>query len=197
MAGEQLDDATQVLGEMTQGDDIGRAQRDGAQCVIVVPKMGSGGFIVGGAKGSGVVSCRTASDWSAPAFIRMSGVTFGAQIGGQSADLVVLATTNDAPGKIFSKDFQFGASASVAAGPVGAGAQTATSMKADFITYARTKGAFAGVNLGGVSVKEDEKSMRAMYGAQSPVLVLAGRVATPPEAKGFVDQVRSSFPRVR
>jgi len=193
----ELDKASEVLGQMTQSSDIGKAQRDVAHCVMVVPNMGSGGFIVGGTKGSGVVACRTASGWSAPAFIRMTGVTFGAQIGGQSADLVVLATTSDAPGKIFSKDFQLGASASVAAGPVGAGTQAATSMKADFLTYARTKGAFAGVNLGGVSVKEDETSMKALYGKESPVLVLAGRVAVPPEARGFVDQVRSSFPNVR
>ena len=194
----ELDKATEVLDQMTQGSDIGKPQRDGAHCVIVVPNMGSGGFIVGGTKGGGVVTCRTPGDWSAPAFVRMSGVTFGAQIGGQSADLVVLATTTDAPGKIFSKDFQFGASASVAAGPIGAGTQAATSTKADFLTYARTKGAFAGVNLGGVSLKKDDTPMKALYGANSdPIIVLAGRVAIPPEAKGFVDQMRSSFPNVR
>ena len=193
----ELDKATETLGQMTQGSEIGKEQRDGAHCVMVVPSMGSGAFIVGGSKGRGVVSCRTSNDWSAPTFIRMSGVTVGLQAGGQSADMIILATTRDAPGKIFSKDFQFGASASVAAGPVGAGKRAATSTKADFLTYARTKGAFAGVNLSGVSVKEDDKFMRALYGSTSPVLVLAGHVAVPAEAKEFVDQVRSSFPAVR
>lgn len=192
----ELDKATEVLGQMS--NDIGKPQRDGAHCVMVVPNMGTGAFIVGGSKGGGVVSCRTQSDWSAPAFVRLSGVSVGLQAGGQSADLVILATTADAPGKIFSKNFEFGAGASVAAGPVGAGTQAATSMKADFLTYAKAKGAFAGVNLGGVKVSQDEKPMKALYGTSSdPIIVLAGRVAVPAEAKGFVDQVRSSFPNVR
>ncbi|HEY2365046.1 MAG TPA: lipid-binding SYLF domain-containing protein [Polyangiaceae bacterium] len=194
-ASAELDKSTDVLGQMAS--DIGKEQRDGAHCVMVVPNMGTGAFIVGGSKGGGVVSCRTSNDWSAPAFVRLSGVTVGLQAGGQSADLVILATTTDAPGKIFSKNFEFGAGASVAAGPVGAGTQAATSSKADFLTYAKTKGAFAGVNLGGTKVSEDEKSMRAFYGSTSPVLVLAGHVAIPAEAKNFVDSVRSSFPDVR
>ena len=198
LAGEELDQATKVLGEMTQGTEIGKEQRDGAHCVMVIPSMGSGAFIVGGSKGHGVVSCRTSSDWSAPAFISLTGVTVGLQAGGQSADMIVLATTTDAPGKIFSKNFEFGAGASVAAGPVGAGANAATSPRADFLTYARTKGAFAGVNLGGVKVKENEDSMKALYGAgASPITILAGRVPVPAEAKPFVDQMRSSFPSVR
>jgi lipid-binding SYLF domain-containing protein len=195
---EELDQATKTLGEMTQGNEIGKEQRNGAHCVMVIPSMGTGAFIVGASKGHGVVSCRTSNDWSAPAFIRLTGVNVGLQAGGQSSDLVILATTTDAPGKIFSKNFEFGAGASVAAGPVGTGAQAGTSTKADFLTYARTKGAFAGVNLGGVKVSQNEDSMKALYGSSSsPIVVLAGRVAVPPEAKGFVDQVRSSFPGIR
>jgi lipid-binding SYLF domain-containing protein len=193
-AGIELDKATDVLVQMS--NDIGKEQRDGAHCVMVIPNMGTGAFIVGGSKGNGVVSCRTQSDWSPPAFIRLTGVNVGLQAGGQASDLIVLANVNDAPGKIFSKNFEFGAGASVAAGPVGAGTQAATSTKADFLTYAKTKGAFAGVNLGGVKVSQDEKPMKALYGTSSdPILVLAGRVAAPPEAKGFMDQVHSSFPR--
>ncbi len=193
---EELDQSTKVLGEI--GNDIGKEQRDGAHCVMVVPNMGTGAFIVGGSKGSGVVSCRTDTDWSAPAFIRLSGVTVGLQAGGQSQDLVVLANTTDAPGKIFSKNFQFGVGASVAAGPVGAGTQATTSTNADFLSYAHTKGAFAGVNLGGVKVKQNEDAMKGLYGAGAqPIVILAGRVPIPPDAKGFVDQVRSTFPNVR
>lgn len=180
---------------MTQGTDIPKAQRDNAHCVIVVPNMGSGAFIVGGQKGNGVVACRTESDWSAPAFIRMSGVTLGLQAGGQSADLLILANTMDAPGKIFSKDFQFGAGASVAAGPVGAGTEASTSTKADFLTYARSKGLFAGVNLSGVGVKQDDTPMKAFYGAESPIIVLSGRVRVPNEASGLIAQLRTSFPK--
>lgn len=191
---DELDQSTKVLGEI--GNDIGKEQRDGAHCVMVVPRMGTGAFIVGGSKGSGVVSCRTQTDWSAPAFVKLSGVTFGLQAGGQASDLVVLANTSDAPGKIFSKNFEFGVGASVAAGPVGAGAQASTSTRADFLSYARTKGAFAGVNLGGVKVKRDDDPMRALYGAGAdPILILAGRIAVPADAKPFVDQVRMTFPR--
>ncbi len=195
-ATEELNKATTVLREMTQGSEIGKEQRDGAHCVIVVPNMGTGAFIVGGQKGNGVVACRTEADWSAPAFIRMSGVTVGLQAGGQSADLVILATTSDAPGKIFSKNFQFGAGASVAAGPVGTGTKTGTSTKADFLTYARSRGLFAGVDLSGVSLKQDDTPMKAMYGANAePLMVLSGRVAIPHEASGLIGQLRSSFPK--
>ena len=195
-ATQELNKATTVLREMTQGTDIAKEQRDSAHCVIVVPNMGSGAFIVGGQSGSGVVACRTQTDWTAPAFVKMGGVTVGLQAGGQSADLVILATTTDAPGKIFSKNFEFGAGASVAAGPVGAGTRAGTSKTADFLTYARSRGLFAGVDLSGVSVKPNEKPMKAMYGADAdPIMVLSGRVPVPPEASAFVGQLRSSFPR--
>ncbi len=195
-ATQELNQATTVLREMTQGAEIGKAQRDAAHCVMIVPNMGTGAFIVGGQKGNGVVSCRSPSDWSAPAFIRLSGVTVGLQAGGQSADLIVLANVTDAPGKIFSKNFQFGAGASVAAGPLGTGTNTGASTSADYLTYARTRGLFAGVDLSGVSLKADDKSNAAFYGNTSPVMILSGQLRVPHEAMGLVEQLRSSFPKV-
>src|SRR5262249_18677017 len=123
--------------------------------------------------------------------------TVGLQAGGQAADLVILANTPDAPGRIFSKNFQFGAGASVAAGPVGMGteAATAATKKADFLTYAHAKGLYAGVDLSGVSVKQDEDLMKAIYGSTDTNAVLTGRMNPPAEASGFMTQLRSSFPK--
>jgi lipid-binding SYLF domain-containing protein len=194
---DRLDKSTAVLRTMTSGTEMGKEQRDRAQCVMVVPNMGSGALIVGGQGGKGVVSCRTTTDWSAPAFLKMGGATVGLQAGGQSSDLVILATTADAPGKIFSKNFQFGAGASVAAGPVGKGteAATAAAAKADFITYAHSRGLYAGVDLSGVSVKQDVELMKAYYGSNDTNAVLSGRVPIPMEARDFVGQLRSAFPK--
>ncbi len=192
---EQLNTATNVLREMTQGTDIPKEQRDEAHCVIVVPNMGKGAFIVGGQGGKGVVACRTDTDWSAPAFVRMGGVTVGLQAGGQRADLIILATTTDAPGRIFTRNFQFGAGASVAAGPVGAGTHAATATQADFLTYARARGLFAGVDVSGMTMKADDSLMSALYGAAGPTAVLSGQVPVPPQASGLVAELRSSFPQ--
>lgn len=87
---DELDRATKVLGEMTRGTEIGDAQRERARCVMVIPSVGSGAFIVGGSKVHGVISCRTRADWSAPAFVTLTGLVVGPQAGGRSADMIVL-----------------------------------------------------------------------------------------------------------
>src|SRR5262249_26537423 len=137
-----------------------------AECVAVVPSLLKGGFVVGARYGRGVASCRTPKGWSAPAFFTLEGGSFGLQIGGQAVDLGMLVMNNDGMAKLLSSRFNLGADASVAAGPVGrhAAADTDWKLKAQILSYSRTRGVFAGLELTGAEVKQDKDSTREFYG---------------------------------
>ena len=170
-ATDRLDSATKVLHEIMQAPDNGIPEEvlENAKCVAVVPHLMKGGFIVGAEHGKGVATCRTAKGWSAPAFITISGGSFGFQIGIEGVDLVMIIQHENGMQKLLSSDFKLGADASVAAGPVGRHASAGTSWKldAEVLTYSRTKGAFAGIALDGASVRQDDDSTRAMYGQEN------------------------------
>ena len=120
-----------------------------AECVAVVPSLLNGGFVFGGRYGKGVASCRTEKGWSAPAFFTIGGGSFGLQIGGQATDLVMLIMNKDGMDNLLSSQFKLGADASAAAGPVGrhAAADTDWKMRAEVLTYSRSRGLFAGLEL--------------------------------------------------
>src|SRR5580698_7968085 len=120
---EELADATQVLDEMNQ---IASSHGERARCIAVIPSLVRAGLIVGGRHGDGVVSCRTASGWSPPAFISISGGSAGLQLGVESSDVVMLVMTDRAKAQLFRSDFAIGADASAAAGPVGEATQAGT-----------------------------------------------------------------------
>jgi lipid-binding SYLF domain-containing protein len=196
-ATERLDHAAKVLHEIMQAPDNGIPEEvlEHAKCVAVVPHMMKGGFIVGAEHGKGVATCRTANGWSAPAFITVSGGSFGFQIGIEGVDLVMIIQHERGMQKLLSSDFKVGADASVAAGPVGRHASAGTSWKldAEILTYSRTKGAFAGIALDGASVRQDVDSTRAMYGRKITTrTALTGRVAAPHAAQGFLEAVRNA-----
>lgn len=196
-ATERLGNAAKVLHEIMQAPDNGIPEEvlEHAKCVAVVPHMMKGGFIVGAEHGKGVATCRTANGWSAPAFITVSGGSFGFQIGIEGVDLVMIIQHEHGMQKLLSSDFKVGADASVAAGPVGRHASAGTSWKldAEILTYSRTKGAFAGIALDGASVRQDVDSTRAMYGKKiSTRAALTGRVAAPRAAGVFLDAVRNA-----
>jgi lipid-binding SYLF domain-containing protein len=194
---DELDAATVVVREMGQTHEIALARRQSAKCVIVVPDMKSGAFLVGGSKGRGVATCRTARAWSAPAFVRLSGVSAGLQIGGQKQDLLMLVTTGSAMSKLLTSSFQLGGDMSVAAGPVGEGSQAAANAKgADVLTYARSSGLFAGVQLSGVWVKHDAEALSGLYGPANANIakILDGGTPPPAEARPFLEQVAMVFP---
>lgn len=196
-ATDRLDNATKVLHEIMQAPDNGIPEEvlEHAKCVAVVPHMMKGGFIVGAEHGKGVATCRTANGWSAPAFITISGGSFGFQIGIEGVDLVMIIQHEHGMQKLLSSGFKLGADASVAAGPVGRHASAGTSWKldAEVLTYSRTKGAFAGIALDGASVRQDDDSTRAMYGKKITTrAALTGRVAAPAAARGFLDEVRGA-----
>ena len=165
----QSEKAAQVFHEiMTAPDDgIPQALLDRAECVAVFPSVIKAGFIVGGRGGRGVASCRTATGWSAPAFFNLGGGSFGLQIGAEATDFVMLFMTPSGMASLLSNEFTLGGDASVAAGPVGrqAGASTDLKLNAQILSYSRSKGLFAGLELKGVVIKPDEEDMRDVYGA--------------------------------
>jgi lipid-binding SYLF domain-containing protein len=139
---------------------------DDAECVAVFPDVIKAGFIVGGRGGRGVASCRTPRGWSAPAYFNLGGGSFGLQIGAQSTDFVLLFMTKNGINSLLSDKFTIGADASVAAGPVGrqAGASTDIKLEAQILSYSRSKGLFAGLELKGVVIQPDKDDMRDVYG---------------------------------
>ena len=165
---DRVDAAATVLDEIMAAPDKGIPEEvlGSAQCIAVVPSLLKGGFVVGAAYGKGVVTCRTAKGWSAPAFFRVEGGSFGLQIGGQAVDLVMLVMNDDGMRKLLSSKFKLGADASVAAGPVGrhAAADTDWKMRAQILSYSRARGVFAGIALDGAVVKQDKNSTREFYG---------------------------------
>lgn len=191
---DELADAAQVLEEMNQ---IALGGRQRARCVAVIPSLVRAGVIVGGRHGEGVVSCRTASGWSAPAFISVSGGSAGLQFGVESSDVVMLVMTDRAKSQLFRSDFAVGADASASAGPIGEAAQasTDTDMKAEILSYARSRGLFAGAELSGAVVKQDVDAIAATYGdAQDVHAILGGEVAAPKEAVAFLTKLAAQFP---
>ena len=161
-----------------------------ATCVGVVPGMIKGAFVFGGQYGQGVVTCRTGHGWSAPVFIRMAGGSFGFQIGGQSTDLVLVAVNDRGFQDLLKNKFKIGGDASAAAGPVGRSGQAATDwkMNAELLSYSRNKGMFAGIDLDGTSVSQNNEDTDVYYGAphhfeavlKGDVPVPAGRCAVCP-----------------
>ena len=137
-----------------------------AECVAVFPNVIKAGFIVGARGGRGVASCRTEKGWSAPAYFNLGGGSFGAQIGAQSTDFVMLFMNKDGLNSLLTSKFTLGGDASVAAGPVGreAGASTDVKFNAQILSYSRSKGLFAGLELKGVAITLDKDDMRDAYG---------------------------------
>ena len=167
-----------------------------AKCVAVVPDMVKGGFVIGGQHGRGVATCRTANGWSAPAFFTLTGGTWGAQIGAQAADVVMLIMNDKGMQDLLSSQFKLGGEAAITAGPVGreATANTDWKLKSEVLTYSRTRGLFAGLNLSGALVKPDDESTQAFYNRNYDFRsILTGQVHAPAAANPFLAAVRRDF----
>jgi lipid-binding SYLF domain-containing protein len=200
---DRLDNAGKVLQEIMAAPDKGIPEEvlEHAKCIAVVPHMIKGGFVFGAENGRGVATCRTADGWSAPAFFAITGGSWGLQIGLEGVDLVMIIQNDKGMQKLLDSNFQLGADASAAAGPVGrhASANTDWKLDTDVLTYSRAKGAFAGLTLSGASVRADEDSMKAIYGHKgiyghtvTTRNVLLGKVAAPASAESFLTAVRSA-----
>lgn len=171
-----------------------------AKCILVVPDLIKGGFIVGGKHGRGVATCRTAEGWSAPAFVSVGGGSWGLQIGVEGVDLVMLVMNDQGFQHLLSSKFELTGEGSVAAGPVGrhASAGTDWKMNTEMLTYSRSKGAFAGITLEGAVVEQDNDSTRAIYGKNMTFRnILSGNVATPKSASAFMKAVSDAGQQAR
>jgi lipid-binding SYLF domain-containing protein len=171
-----------------------------ATCVGVIPSVKKGAFLVGAEYGQGVVTCRTGHGWSAPAFIRLAGGSFGFQIGGQATDLILVAVNDKGFQDLLKNKFKIGGDASAAAGPVGRDSQAATDWKlnAELLTYSRAKGLFAGIDLTGAVVDENVDATKTFYGTSYPgAQILKGSVGTPESARPFVRTVAKYFSAVK
>jgi lipid-binding SYLF domain-containing protein len=195
----RLDDAAKILNELLAAPDNGIPDKvfEGAKCVAVVPSLVKGGFVFGAEHGRGVATCRTEKGWSAPAFFTMTGGSWGAQIGGQAVDLVMLIMNDQGMKHMLDANFNFGGDATAAAGPVGrdASATTDWKFKSEVLTYSRARGLFIGAVLKGVSIRPDDDSTVAFYGRPEGFRsILTGQVPTPvdPAAKRFLATVRRS-----
>lgn len=189
----RLQAATESLHAMMNANDKGIPQDllAKATCVVVVPNLKKGGFIVGAEYGSGFFTCRKESGvgWSAPGAIRITGGKFGLLIGGAETDVVMLVMNKSGMDHLISDKFQMGGEASAAAGPIGrdASAMTDAEMHAEILTYSRSRGIFGGLDLSGAAVTADKDADKALYGREiTNKEIVAGGVATPPAAKPFV-----------
>jgi SH3 domain-containing YSC84-like protein 1 len=191
----RLDDSSKVLNELLATPDKGIPEKvfESARCVAVVPSMVRGGFVFGAEHGRGVATCRTAHGWSAPAFFVITGGSWGAQIGGEAVDLVMLIMNDNGMNDLLSAKFKLGGTGSVAAGPVGrdASANTDWKLKSEVLTYSRTRGLFAGLTLNGAMIKQDDDATRAFYSRLVGFRpTLTGEVPAPHEADRFLATVR-------
>lgn len=192
----QSDKAARVFREIMAIPDKGIPQSllDKAECVAVFPNVLKAGFIVGGRGGRGVVSCRTVTGWSAPAYLNLGGGSIGLQIGVQSTDFVLLFMNVSGMSSLLSDEFTLGGDASAAAGPVGRqiGASTDAKLNAQILSYSRSKGLFVGLELKGVVIKPDKDDMRDVYGADVTAkdVLKDNKVTAPVSVRAFQDTLR-------
>lgn len=148
---------------------------DKAEAIAVFPGVVKAAFIVGGRGGQGVISRRTPNGWDAPAFFNLGGGSFGAQIGAQKTDYVLLIMNDEGLNGLLQDKFEMGGEASIAAGPVGrtAGASTNATLDAGILTYSRTKGAFIGASLNGAAITPDNDLNEAVYDGKKASDVLS------------------------
>src|SRR5205085_12385480 len=154
------DTLSEIMGAPDNG--IPHELLEKAQCIVIVPGLKKGAFIFGGKYGRGYLLCRASSGsgWSAPAGVTVEGGSFGFQIGGEETDAVMLVMSKRGAEKLLSSKFTLGGDASVAAGPVGrsSAADTDAKMQAEILTYSRSRGVFAGLSLGGATLRPDADS---------------------------------------
>jgi lipid-binding SYLF domain-containing protein len=174
-----------VFGEIMAAEDksIPQTILAKAEGIAIFPGTLRAGFIFGGVRGRGIISARNEGRWSTPAFLTMTGGSFGAQIGGQAADIILVINDRRGVENLVSNQFKLGADAAVAAGPVGRDAQAATDLqlRAQILSYSRARGLFAGVTINGSTVRQDRDANERFYGKplETKQIVFGPAPATP------------------
>jgi len=184
-------------------DDIPEDLLDKAECVIVLPSVMKAAFIVGGSYGRGVMSCRSGPDfsghWSAPAMMALEGASVGFQIGGQATDFVLLVMNKRGAESILTSQVKLGGDVAAAAGPKGrdAAASTDVTMRAEVLSYSRSRGLFAGVSLEGSTLRPDGDAQARIYGkgVSAKEIVINSAIHAPASAKLLVSTLNKKSPR--
>ncbi len=198
---ERLQSAAKVLREIQSSPEKGIPidLLNKSACVVVIPSLKKGAFIVGAKYGRGFIVCRKAGGgWSAPAGVRVEGGSVGFQIGGSATEVVMLVMNEAAIDKLLSSKFTIGADASATAGPVGrtAAAATDVQLKAQLLTYSRSKGLFAGVSLEGATLRPDDDVNKDLYGKEmSNKDIVMGTMKAPPAAANLLAELNRLSPR--
>ncbi len=187
---QRLDASTKVLNEIMANSE--KAIPNGiirrATCVAVFPSTVQVAVLVGAKHGKGFATCRSGSGWSAPAPLDISGGSWGAQLGGEAIDLVIVITDEKGMQQLESGKFRMGVETSVTAGPVG---QHNMNINADAVSYARSRGVFAGTNITGSSITEDEGDARTLYGSPMSLAdILSGKAQPPDTGESFLNTVQ-------
>jgi lipid-binding SYLF domain-containing protein len=201
---DRLQNAGVVVKEiMDIPEDIPQNVIDKADCVIVIPSVLKAAFIVGGSYGRGAMSCRSGSNfqgpWGAPTMMALEGGSFGFQIGGQATDFVLLVMNERGASSILSSKVKLGADAAAAAGPVGRNAQAGTdvTLRAEILTYSRSRGLFAGISLEGSTLRPDNDANERIYGRKISAedIALHGAVPVPPSARSLISALNHHSPK--
>ncbi len=201
---ERLENSGVVMQEiMNTPENIPQEVMEKAECVIVFPSVLKAAFVVGASYGRGAMVCRTGKDfrgpWGAPAMYALEGGSVGFQIGGQATDLVLLIMNERGASSILNSKVKLGGDASVAAGPVGrdASADTDAYMRAEVLSYSRSRGLFAGISLEGSTLRPDDDATADVYGHKLTAreIVLGGKVGIPPSGRHLVGVLQKNSPR--
>lgn len=202
---DRLDAATSMLKDIFAAPDksVPSDLLSKAKCVIAIPGEKKGALVIGGSYGRGFATCRSTNNsesWSAPAPVFLGGGSWGAQIGGTSTDMLMLVMDDKGAQKLLSSKFKVGVDASAAAGPVGrtAAADTDWKLNSEILTYSRSKGLFAGIDINGAEVKQDDKTTKDLYSSDvSFEQILNGHVRTPAPAREFIAEIHRDFAEAR
>jgi lipid-binding SYLF domain-containing protein len=201
---KRLENSGVVMQEiMNTPEDIPQEVIDKAECVIVFPSVLKAAFVVGASYGRGAMVCRTGKNfrgpWGAPAMYALEGGSVGFQIGGQATDLVLLIMNNRGASSILDSKVKLGGDASVAAGPVGrdAAANTDAYMRAEILSYSRSRGLFAGISLEGSTLRPDDDATADVYGRKFTArqIVIDGEAKVPPSGRLLVSVLQKHSPR--
>ena len=201
---DRLQNSGQVMKEIIDiPDDIPQSLLDKADCVIVIPSVLKAAFIIGGSYGRGAMTCRSGDDfqgpWGAPTLMALEGGSFGFQLGGQATDFVLLVMNTRGASSILSSKVKLGANASAAAGPKGRDAEAATdvTLRAEVLTYSRSRGLFAGISLEGSTLRPDDDANARIYGKKlsAQEIALHSAVPVPPSAKLLIQTLNQHSPK--
>jgi len=202
----RLENAGTVIDEILNvPDNIPQDLLNKARCVVVLPSVVKAAFIVGGSYGHGVMVCRTGEHfrgpWGAPVMMALEGGSVGLQIGGQATDFVILVMNDRGASSLLHSKVKLGADASIAAGPKGrdASAETDATLRAEMLSYSRSRGVFAGISLEGSTLRPDNDANRKLYGrdASPSEIITESKFQAPEAAHKLISRLQKASPELR